>query len=176
MIWLDEQTSPVAIANWEQPAVANRFVLIIYRPNTYQFAGRTATTYFDPVTVPWQPAPIPGCGVSGTATCDDKPGLIALLKAVVPTQHIDQKKIFVTGASKGGFFTLEVMCSPTTNLLFRGFGVVSANLWSTGPSEDASTNTCRSFNRDSSVMFITGEADGLIRYGGAVTGERYAWG
>lgn len=176
VIWLDEQLGPEAIASWEKLAVANRFVLAVYQPGTYQFNGRTATTYFDPVTVPWQPSPIPGCGASGTATCDDKPGLVSFVKALVSTQHIDPKKIFVTGASKGGFFTSELMCSPSTNRLFRGFGIVSANLWSSGPTQDASTNTCRSFNRDSSVMFIAGEADPLIHYAGAVTGTRYEWG
>jgi poly(3-hydroxybutyrate) depolymerase len=175
VIWLDEQLSPAAITSWEQLAVANRFVLVVYQPGTYHFQQGSGTGYFEPVTIPWQPSPVPGCGSSGTGRCDDKPGLVSLLRSVVASQHIDRKRIFVTGASKGGAFTIELMCSASTNKLFRGFGVVSASLWSTGPAERASTNTCRSLNRDSSVMFFAGTADDYIPYGGATMGNRYAW-
>ena len=126
--------------------------------------------------MPWQPIPIPNCGANQEGSCDDKPGLITLVNSVVRSQHIDRKKIFVTGASKGGDFAVELMCSPRTNLLFRGFGVVSATLWNAGPVENASTNTCRSFNRDSSVIFVAGEADGFVPYNGHGLGSHYSWG
>jgi poly(3-hydroxybutyrate) depolymerase len=175
VIWADEQTSPNAIANWESLAVANRFVLVVYQPGTYQFTRVTATLFFDPLTVPWQPIPIPNCGASGAGPCDDKPGMIALLNSVVPAQHIDRKKIFMTGASKGGDFTVELMCSPATNVFFRGFGIVSAALWSAASVEDATKNTCRSFNRDSSVMFIAGDADTFPPYNGKGQEGHYQW-
>ena len=175
VIWLDEQLSPAAIIRWEQLAVTHRFVLVVYEPGTYHFPQGSGTGYFEPVTIPWQPSPVPGCGSSGTGRCDDKPGLVSLLRSVVARQHIDRKRIFVTGASKGGAFAIELMCSASTNKLFRGFGVVSANIWSTGPSEKASTNTCQSLNRDSSVMFFAGQADDYIPYGGSTMGVRYAW-
>ena len=85
VIWLDEQTSPNAIANWESLAVANRFVLVVYRPGTYRFARASAALFFDPLSVPWQPIPIPNCGANQEGSCDDKPGLITLVNSVVRT-------------------------------------------------------------------------------------------
>lgn len=173
VVWLDEQLSPGAIQSWESLAVANRFVLVVYKPGSYRVGSKNGAAFWEPVTIPWQPAPVPNCGATGQGRCDDKPGFLQFLKMVETTQNIDTKKVFVTGASKGAAFTEELMCSPTTNKLFRGFGVVSGTLFSSTATQDPATNTCRSFNTDSSVAYINGEND---NYEGRSLGGRYLWG
>jgi poly(3-hydroxybutyrate) depolymerase len=176
VVWLDEQLGPSAIANWENLATAGRFVLAVYRPGSYRFPRTTAALYFGPVTIPWQPIPIPNCGAAGAGNCDDKPGLIHFLKFAIQDQNVDPQKVFVTGASKGGSFVVELMCSPGTNGLFRGFGIVSASLYNPGSTRDATRNTCRSFNRDSSVVFEAGQSDSFISYQGLGREGHYQWG
>ncbi len=161
------------MASWEALATANRFIVVVYRPGTYRFSRAVATLWFGPLTVPWQPIPIPDCGAGGEGPCDDKPGMIALVRFVLRTQNVDPASVFVTGASKGGNFVVELMCSPSTNGLFRGFGIVSAPLVNSGPSLNLAANTCRLVNRDSSVLFEAGEADDFVAYDGRGVGSHY---
>ena len=92
VVWLDEQTSPKAVEAWESLAIANRFVIVVYRPGLYRLPKGESRAWFSTITSPTV-SPSPGCGANGTGLCDDKPGLLTLLKLVVREQNVRSGRI-----------------------------------------------------------------------------------
>jgi len=139
-------------SGWAAVADANRLVVVAAATQCGTCQG-----WFHPVTSVTTPAIALTCGPSGTGACDDKPFIAALVERMIATENIDPDKVFATGASKGGYMTIELMCSPSTSGVFRGYGVVSADFRSTDASIPPS---CPATARDYSVFQICGTTDG----------------
>jgi poly(3-hydroxybutyrate) depolymerase len=108
------------------------------------------------------------CGANGNGPCDMSHYVKAMLDDVIAKENIDTNKIFVTGASKGGYATLNMLCDPITSPYFRGGVPISANVIGAKVPGAGTANLgnsplmCPTKNRDFSVKFIHGTTDGSV--------------
>lgn len=190
-------TRPVGLTN----ASTNKAPLMIdfFGASTPAFAAANKYVYVFIPQPPQCPLTVPNCGYatrainanapsiglmnacgppanggvygSGTGPCNLKYELKAILDAVIASENIDPDKVFVVGASKGGYATLDAVCDPLTSGYFRGGAVISANVIGSkvAPPATADVNssnmlcpalTSAPFNKDLSLLFIHGTSLG----------------
>ncbi len=119
-----------AHTHWHTVADQNRLV-IVFLAKTYNGSSCTAL----PQPINWRTPNIvtntSGTGDQGAGAASDQAYIAAVVNSVLniasdhPTWTADSQRLYITGASGGGWLTHDTMCDATNRAKFRGFAPVS---------------------------------------------------
>jgi hypothetical protein len=165
--------------NWIAESAVGKFVLVVIKDYhaTRPPAPPTCCQYAFPTTGPVLFSSVSGlsdCGPSGNLACDDIPMVQAILDAIEckgapPCENINRREVFAEGGSRGGGFSLDMLCDRRISRRIAGIQDVSGKLDSPGSAPDSPPN-CPALlgsspNRKWSAQFIWGTADPNISCG-----------
>ncbi len=134
-----------AHTHWHTVADQNSLI-IVFLAKTYN--GTSCTSLPQPIN--WRTPNIvtntSGTGDQGAGAASDEPYITAVVNSVLnipsdhPTWTADSQRLYITGASGGGWLTHDVMCDTTNRAKFRGFAPVSDYLRTAETSQNGPLN------------------------------------
>ncbi len=162
-------------SGWQSQSATEKYVML-YFPPTHNCSG---VCQFAKPTVQTITGIDTDCGTNNATQCDDIPWVAAAIAATITAENIDPNKIFITGESKGGQWSEDVICDIRTSSYIRAASVVSNSTYpiSTSTSNDQTVKwSCPAIlgtsngtvgggaaglaaNTDMSVQFVYGDND-----------------
>ncbi len=158
------------------PGIADTNKLVVVQINTHTCGTGSVSTYCTNVNEPFAASPVMTCGSAANQVCNETPALNAIYAAVncdpgaSTCQNIDPNRIYVTGASKGGYASEQMVCDPNVVPKFQGAGWVSSSVMGVG-TDNTATLTCpyqQSAQRAVGILQLFGTSDSLV-YGDTST-------